>query len=317
MISYFVTGDWVGEDCCQWKGISCASSSSLVTKIDISFARGEALEAWYPNATLFAQFNTWNCLIWRGIRLVDGLCQKEEEILLLLFYENIERYRRMFSEGGGYYINNVVVKPNTQCCPITNHQYHLRPMRFTTVLPFDGDTMPISWKFPSLKNLCQTTSSTTDLCDILGILVSVSKIQTIKTHNNFTFKKELVLIDDSNHPVILTLWALKAHSVTEDMVHLRIFHTVLMVKAVNVVQYQGGSLSSTGYTTITVNPINVGAERLVAWLEGNASARSLLMRIQSSSSPSIVTSVLPLDKRVNIIEFYQHMQRDALMEAWI
>ncbi|XP_077228503.1 replication factor A protein 1-like [Tasmannia lanceolata] len=242
--------------------------------------------------------------------------EREEEILLLLFDENIERYRGVFSEGGGYYINNVVVNPNTQYCPITNHQYHLRPMRFTIVLRFDGDMMPISWKFPSLKSLCQTTSSTTDLCDILGILVSVSNIQTIKTNNNFTFKKELVLLDDTNHPVLLTLWALKAHSVVEDIVHLPIFHTVLMVKAVKVVQYQGGSLSSTRYTTITVNPINVGAERLLAWLEGNASDRSLLMRIQSSCSPSNVASVLPLAKRVNIIEFYQHLQRDALMPTY-
>ncbi|XP_077216409.1 replication factor A protein 1-like isoform X4 [Tasmannia lanceolata] len=242
--------------------------------------------------------------------------EREEEILLLLFDENIERYRGILSEGSAYCIHDVVVKPNTQRCPITNHQYHLRPMRFTTVLPFDGDMIPITWKFPSLKSLCQATSSTTDLCDILGILVYVSKIHTIKTQNNFTFKKELVLIDDSNHPVLLTLWALKAHSVTEDMVHVPIFDTVLMVKAVKVVQYQGGSLSSTGYTTTTVNPINVGAERLLAWLEGNATARSLLKRIQSSSSPSSVASILPLAKKVNITQFYQHLQRDALTPTY-
>ncbi|XP_077234154.1 receptor-like protein 15 isoform X3 [Tasmannia lanceolata] len=89
--SYFVTGDWVGDDCCQWKGISCASSSSSsrVTKIDISFARGEALEAWYPNATLFAQFKelelldlAWNQI--GGWVMPEGFTQMQNlEILKL------------------------------------------------------------------------------------------------------------------------------------------------------------------------------------------------------------------------------------------
>ncbi|XP_077234157.1 cuscuta receptor 1-like isoform X6 [Tasmannia lanceolata] len=55
--SYFVTGDWVGDDCCQWK----------------------ALEAWYPNATLFAQFKelelldlAWNQI--GGWVMPEGLC---------------------------------------------------------------------------------------------------------------------------------------------------------------------------------------------------------------------------------------------------
>ncbi|XP_077247761.1 uncharacterized protein LOC143887567 [Tasmannia lanceolata] len=59
--------DWVGEDCCQWNGVLCASSSSRVVNLDLTSARGDTLGTWYPNATLFAQFKelelldlTWN-----------------------------------------------------------------------------------------------------------------------------------------------------------------------------------------------------------------------------------------------------------------
>ncbi|XP_077234153.1 receptor-like protein 9b isoform X2 [Tasmannia lanceolata] len=65
--SYFVTGDWVGDDCCQWK----------------------ALEAWYPNATLFAQFKelelldlAWNQI--GGWVMPEGFTQMQNlEILKL------------------------------------------------------------------------------------------------------------------------------------------------------------------------------------------------------------------------------------------
>ncbi|XP_077241658.1 uncharacterized protein LOC143882118 [Tasmannia lanceolata] len=48
--------DWVGEDCCQWNGVSCSSSSSRVDTIDLSFVRNDEKGIWYPNVTLFAQF---------------------------------------------------------------------------------------------------------------------------------------------------------------------------------------------------------------------------------------------------------------------
>ncbi|XP_077246687.1 uncharacterized protein LOC143886484 isoform X2 [Tasmannia lanceolata] len=86
--SDFVTENWIGENCCQWKGVSCASSSS-VTKIDISFARGEAPETWYPNATLFAQFKelelldlSWNQI--GGWVMPEGFTQMKKLKILIL-----------------------------------------------------------------------------------------------------------------------------------------------------------------------------------------------------------------------------------------
>ncbi|XP_077233665.1 cuscuta receptor 1-like [Tasmannia lanceolata] len=49
--------DWVGEDCCQWGGVSCSNSSSHVIGIVLEYLRYPYwFGLWYPNATLFAQF---------------------------------------------------------------------------------------------------------------------------------------------------------------------------------------------------------------------------------------------------------------------
>ncbi|XP_077242707.1 uncharacterized protein LOC143883245 [Tasmannia lanceolata] len=55
--TYSLLEDWVGEDCCQWRGVSCSNSSSRVIEIDLFNARDPSwFGVWYPNATLFAQF---------------------------------------------------------------------------------------------------------------------------------------------------------------------------------------------------------------------------------------------------------------------
>ncbi|XP_010256320.2 PREDICTED: DNA-damage-repair/toleration protein DRT100-like isoform X2 [Nelumbo nucifera] len=49
--------NWVGDNCCEWKGVECddsSSSTSRVVGIDISDELGDAgVEKWYPNATIF------------------------------------------------------------------------------------------------------------------------------------------------------------------------------------------------------------------------------------------------------------------------
>ncbi|XP_077216179.1 receptor-like protein EIX1 isoform X2 [Tasmannia lanceolata] len=54
--TYSSLEDWVGEDYCQWVGVSCSNSSSHVIGIDLYGLRDPSFGVWYPNATLFAQF---------------------------------------------------------------------------------------------------------------------------------------------------------------------------------------------------------------------------------------------------------------------
>ncbi|XP_077228376.1 replication protein A 70 kDa DNA-binding subunit D-like [Tasmannia lanceolata] len=189
--------------------------------------------------------------------------EKKDLIQLILFNEDIQRYRDLLQEDGFFYINNLASKAVNLEYKIINHDYQLMPTRHTNIVPFDGDTMPVGYNFTPFKT---TTSHPIGLIDILGILLYVSDICPVKTKNNtFTLKRDLILIDKSNHPVILTFWGLKAEGITADLVHPPIFHTILMGKSVKAVEYQGISLSSTGYTDISINPINMGAERLSTW----------------------------------------------------
>ena len=45
---------WVGEDCCQWKGVECDSESGHVTKLNLSNPAGRHRHFDYPNRPVCA-----------------------------------------------------------------------------------------------------------------------------------------------------------------------------------------------------------------------------------------------------------------------
>ncbi|XP_058084857.1 receptor-like protein 56 [Magnolia sinica] len=47
---------WAGDDCCRWESIECNPSTSNVVQINIFDTRDEGLGTWYPNVSLFMQF---------------------------------------------------------------------------------------------------------------------------------------------------------------------------------------------------------------------------------------------------------------------
>ncbi|OMO60085.1 hypothetical protein CCACVL1_24409 [Corchorus capsularis] len=50
--------NWYGKDCCRWEGVECNVSTNRVSTIYIIQKRDPSLEeSWYPNASLFAQFD--------------------------------------------------------------------------------------------------------------------------------------------------------------------------------------------------------------------------------------------------------------------
>ncbi|OMO62489.1 hypothetical protein COLO4_33049 [Corchorus olitorius] len=50
--------NWYGKDCCRWEGVKCNVSTNRVSTIYIIQKRDPSLEeSWYPNASLFAQFD--------------------------------------------------------------------------------------------------------------------------------------------------------------------------------------------------------------------------------------------------------------------
>ncbi|XP_077245899.1 uncharacterized protein LOC143885564 isoform X1 [Tasmannia lanceolata] len=93
--TYSVLKDWVGEDCCQWVGVSCSNSSSHVIGIDLIGARDPSLGVWYPNATLFAQFKELESLYLGfnqigGWVMPEGLCGLKNLQYLDLSRNNLE-----------------------------------------------------------------------------------------------------------------------------------------------------------------------------------------------------------------------------------
>ncbi|KAK8624660.1 hypothetical protein V6N13_089549 [Hibiscus sabdariffa] len=48
--------NWYGEECCEWEGVECDPTRIRIHSIFFHYWRERDAELWYPNATLFAQF---------------------------------------------------------------------------------------------------------------------------------------------------------------------------------------------------------------------------------------------------------------------
>ena len=113
----------------------------------------------------------------------------------------------------------------------------------------------------------------------------MSSILTVRRKSNGDEipKREVVLADEGNKSVVVTLWDQLASGVGAELEQRAGEHPVLAVKQLKVGEYGGVSLSTTARSQLEINPKLPAAEALRTWYDGDG--KSAVLEPAGASMP--------------------------------
>eukprot|EP00835_Amoeboradix_gromovi_P005606 NODE_543_length_6878_cov_0.317008.p3 type:complete len:322 gc:universal NODE_543_length_6878_cov_0.317008:5298-6263(+) len=194
------------------------------------------------------------------------LVDSDGDIKATAFNEDADRLYPVLEDGKIYQVSRFRVKAADQRYNKTSHAYEIAFTKDTEASLLDDDKMDIpTAKFNFLANISKLQDhKDRDFVDIVAALLDYTEVSTITTKqsNQELVKRELILVDDSNFKVSLTLWNDKATLFTPDSSGI----TILLLKNVRVTEYNGRSLSTAGNTITMINDFsNPRALKLKEW----------------------------------------------------
>ncbi|KAG0625162.1 hypothetical protein M758_2G032500 [Ceratodon purpureus] len=132
-----------------------------------------------------------------------------------------------------------------------------------------------TYSFTKISELGQHISAKR-FVDVLGVVQSVGPLTTVnrKTNNDEIPKRDVVLLDQSQQTVVLTLWNNTAEKEGAALADIASESPILMAKGLRLSDFQGVSLSSTMNTMVLINPSIPDANDLRAWYEQDGKTAS-------------------------------------------
>lgn len=133
-----------------------------------------------------------------------------------------------------------------------------------------------AYNFTKIGELGQHISSK-KFVDVLGVVQSVGPLITVnrKSNNEEIPKRDVVLVDQSQQTVVLTLWNNTAEKEGAALADIASDSPILMAKGLRLSDFQGVSLSSTMNTMVVINPDISNAKDLQSWYEQDGKSASL------------------------------------------
>ena len=145
-------------------------------------------------------------------------------------------------------------------------------------LPDDGTVVKVKYNFTKIAELENIPNK--GACDVIGIVQSVGPIGEIilRSTGEPCTKRNIVICDDSNASVEMTLWRNQAENFLKEEDANR--HPILLIKGALRGDYGGVCLNVGRGTALELDPINVPeADHLRAWFDssgGNAHSMTQL-----------------------------------------
>jgi replication factor A1 len=205
---------------------------------------------------------TWHNARGDGKLFSVNLLDETGEIRATGFTEQCDKFYDLFEEGVVYYISAPckVVIAKKQFSNLAN-DYELQFERDTMVEKAeDQDNKPqIRYNFTKVGDLDSVEKDST--IDTIGVLKEVGEVNTItsqKTSKDFT-KRDLLIADDSQTSVKLTIWGQAAQAFEAPL------ESILAVKGVKVSDFGGRSLSLLSSGSLTIDPDIDEAHKLRGW----------------------------------------------------
>ncbi|KAF2639903.1 replication protein-like protein A 70 kDa DNA-binding subunit [Massarina eburnea CBS 473.64] len=225
------------------------------------------------------EMKTWHNAKGEGKLFSVNLLDDTGEIRATGFNDAAERLHPIFEEGTVYYISTPCrVSLAKKAFSNLPNDYELQFERDTEVeKAHDQENKPqIRYNFTKIGDLDSVEKETT--IDTIGVLKEVGEVNTItsqKTNKDFT-KRDLILADDSQTSVKLTIWGQQAQAFDAPL------ESIIAFKGVKVSDFGGKSLSLLSAGNMTTDPDIDEAHKLRGWF--NAVGQSAVFSTHANLS---------------------------------
>ncbi|KAM0836736.1 hypothetical protein ACQ4PT_062129 [Festuca glaucescens] len=200
------------------------------------------------------------------------------QIQATMFNEAAKKFYPMFELGKVYYISKGSLRIANKQFKTVQNDYEMTLNESAVVEEAEGETFipPVQYNFVKIDMLGPYVGGR-ELVDIIGVLQSVSPTLSIrrKIDNESIPKRDIVVADDSNKTVTVTLWNDLATTVGEELLDMVDSAPIIAVKSLKVSDFQGVSVSTVGKSTLVINPELPEAEKLKAWYESEGKGTSM------------------------------------------
>lgn len=210
---------------------------------------------------------TWHNANGEGKLFSVGFLDESGEIRATAFGsagEIFDHWYELLQEGGVYYISNpCMVKLANKKFNTLNNDYELAFEKDTRVeKATDAGNVPqIRYNFVNIQALQDVDKDQT--IDCIAILKEIGELSeiTAKSTGKPYAKRELTLVDDTQHQVRLTVWGNTATDFDQPL------ESVVAFKGVKVSDFGGRSLSLLASGSMTANPDIDEAHKLKGWFD--------------------------------------------------
>lgn len=232
---------------------------------------------------------TWSNAKGEGKLFSMDLCDETGEIRCTAFREMVDRYYDMLEIDKVYYISKCQLKPANKQYSQLKNDYEMTMSSETQIQPCVEEYSSIPKLKYDLINITKLAEKPADsIVDVIGICKEASPVQTFTSKANKELtKREIVLIDQSNAGISLTLWG-------NDAITFNDFdHPVVFLKGAKLGEYNGGkTLSALSGTVIKINPDLPEGHQLRGWFENGGNETAFVTLSTRAGAGNISTEFL-------------------------
>ncbi|XP_020197717.1 replication protein A 70 kDa DNA-binding subunit B [Aegilops tauschii subsp. strangulata] len=200
------------------------------------------------------------------------------QIQATMFNEPAKKFYPVFELGKVYYISKGSLRIANKQFKTVQNDYEMTLNENAVVEEAEGESFipPVQYNFVKIDMLGPYVGGR-ELVDIIGVVQSVSPTLSIrrKIDNESIPKRDIVVADDSNKTVTISLWNDLATTVGEELLDMVDSAPIIAVKSLKVSDFQGVSVSTVGKSTLVINPELPETEKLRAWYESEGKGTAL------------------------------------------
>ncbi|CRG98583.1 replication protein A1, large subunit, putative [Plasmodium relictum] len=192
------------------------------------------------------------------------LCDEDGEIKANFFGKAVDKWYDFLEVGKIYKISKGNIKSANKKFNTLKHDCEITLDENSIIeLLEENDSIPkFIYNFSSIDNI--KNMNTGSLVDVIGVVFSFQEIiqVLIKKTGQYKEKRDLVIIDDSNETINVTLWGEHALKVEENALK---DNCIICFKYLKIGEWQGKKLESHPKTKIEINPDIEKACFLKSW----------------------------------------------------